>query len=120
MPTMPAASQPWKTARSRPRRFVGGHVEVGEVGVLGAAVGVAQLAARDRECRAQLDQRQHAALLGRDTPSTGASTRLDAAEVRGRVLPAVRAGEVDELARGERGRQPLARLVVDAAPRRLR
>ena len=42
--------------------------------------------------------------------------RADTAEVGRRVVPAVRAGEVDELARGERGLQALARLLVELAP----
>ena len=51
------------------------------------------------------------------TPSHGAEVdRLGAAEIGGRVLPAVRAREVDQLARGERRRQPLARLLVEHAP----
>ena len=76
---MPAASQPWKTAR-----VLGGREpcaaasSVVEVDVLGAAVGVGELRARDGERRAQLDERQHAALRGRRRPrgaSTARSTR---------------------------------------------
>ncbi len=44
------------------RDLVRGPVERLQVGVVGAAVGVAQLGARELEVRAHLDQRQHAAL----------------------------------------------------------
>ena len=44
----------------------GGLVERVEVDVVGAALEVAQLGARDREVGAQLDQRQHAAAEGAD------------------------------------------------------
>jgi hypothetical protein len=50
----------------------GGFVERREVDVVGAAIGVAQLAARERERGTHLDHREDAALLG-GTPSTGAS-----------------------------------------------
>ena len=115
MPVMPAASQPWNTAAfsATAIRWAASSSAL-EVDVLGAAVGVGELGARDGERRAQLDQRQHAALRGASTPSPATSpTLLGAAEVRRRVLPAVRAAEVDEPARRERGREPLARLVVE-------
>ncbi len=54
-----------------------------------------------------------------DAVAAAPAERLDAAEVRRRVLPAVRAGEVDEPARGQRAREPLARLLVDRVPARV-
>ena len=45
---------------------MGGLVEAREVDVRGAAVSVAQLAARHAEVRAQLDERQHAPLVRTD------------------------------------------------------
>ena len=66
MPLIAAAFQPWKTAAfSATAICVGGLVERLEIGVLGAAVGVGQLGAGDRERRAQLDQRQDLALRAR-------------------------------------------------------
>ena len=41
---------------------------------------------------------------------------LDPAEVGRRVLPSVRAGELDQLAGGQRRRQALPRLLVDRSP----
>jgi len=74
----------------RHREIVRGAIEVCEVDVLGASVGVGQLRARDREARARLDERQHPALLRGDAGEGGLDGR-NAAEVRRRVLPAQRA-----------------------------
>ena len=120
MPVMPAAAQPWNTARfSAVAMRWAAVVERVQVDVVRAAVGVAQLAARDRERRAQLDDGQHAAQRGIEAAGRRGGELGRAAEVRRRVLPAVRPGEVDELAGGEGGGQPLAGLVVDEAPARL-
>ncbi len=92
-------------------------VEGVEVDVLGAAVGGAQLGARDREGRARLDEGQDAATLPDDAVAGRVGDRLDPAEGRRRVLPAPRAGEVDEPPGGERGDQAAARLLVEDGPR---
>ena len=98
-----------------------GLVERGEVDVLGAAVAGAQLLARDRERRAHLGERAGRGGAGRSTPSHGASA---IGSVRPRFVAEcsqpLRAGEVDEPARGERGDEPLARLLVDQRPSRRR
>ena len=99
--------------------LVRGLVERLEVGVVGAAVDVAELGQRELEARPHLDQRQHASLGAGDPVARSRFERVDAPEVRGRVLPAVRAREVDELAGGERRREPLARLVVELLPARV-
>ena len=91
-------------------------VEGVEVDVLRAAVGGAQLGARDREGRARLDEGQDAAAQPDDAVARRLGDRLDPAEVRRRVLPAPRAGEVDEPPRGERGDEAAARLLVEERP----
>ena len=120
-PRSPRCPRPPSRGRprgSRPRRSVGGLVERVEVDVVGAAVGVAQLG-RESANGARSSTSGSTRRCAASTPPPGASATRRAAEVRGGVLPAVRAGEVDELARGERGRQALARLVVDQRPGRL-
>ena len=58
-----------------------------------------------------------AAMHERQCAETLAHVRaLYAAEVRRRVLPAARAGEVDELARGQRSREALLGLAVEKLP----
>src|SRR5438128_2009604 len=76
----------------------------------------ALVVAADVERRPQLGQRQHAALPRVDARARGRADGLDAAEVRRRVLPAVGPAEVDEPARGERGDEVLAGLLVDQRP----
>jgi len=98
---------------------MGRFVERVQVDVLRSPIGIAQLAARERERCAQLDHCQHAALHGLEVGDRCVGERRRAAEVRRRMLPAVRSGEVDQLARSERGRQALTGLVVDEAPARL-
>ena len=79
------------------RDLMRGIVESLEVHVERAPVVVAQLGQRDGEAGAQLDQRQHAPLKRGDALA-GRRRHLGAApEIGGRVLPAARAGEVDEL-----------------------
>src|SRR6185437_13683146 len=89
------------------------------VAVVGAAVRVAQLTAREREVHPQLDERQHAAAKRRDATDRAAVQAVDTTEVRRRVLPAMRPGEVDEAAGGERRREPVARLLVEHLPARV-
>ena len=67
-----------------------GIVERGEVDILGAAVAVGQLRPRHRERRAELHQRQDTALGGVQPAAGRLGDPVDAAEVGGRVLPAVR------------------------------
>ena len=95
-------------------------VEPLEVGVEGAPVVVGQLGARDRELGSQLDQGQDPAPRGADPVGGRRVDLVAAAEVGGGVLPAVRPGEVDQAARGERRPQALARLVVEKLPARNR
>ena len=71
-------------------------VEIVEVGVDGAPLEVDQLVARHREPRAQLDERQHAALARHDAVARRRRQPADAAEVGGGVVEAERPGEVDE------------------------
>ena len=99
--------------------LVGGVVERPEVGILGAAVDVAELGQLELEAGPHLNQRQHAPLHAGDPFAGGRFERDGAPEVGGRVLPAVRPREVDELAGRERGREPLARLVVEFLPSRV-
>ena len=99
--------------------LVGGLVQRFEVGVLRTAVEVAELGQRELEGRPELDERKHLS-PGAGHPIAGSRIeRFDAPEVRGRVLPAVRTREVDELAGGERRREPLSRLVVELLPARI-
>jgi hypothetical protein len=66
-----------------------GLVEALEVGVCGAPVSGAQLGARHAEAGAQLDERQHAPLVGADTVDRAVGDLADASEVRAGMLPAV-------------------------------
>ena len=93
--------------------LVGGPVERLEVGVLRAAVGVAQLRPRELEVGSDLDQRKHPPLDTAHALARSGGERRGPAQVRGRVLPAVRSREVDQPARGQRGIQTLR-----APPRR--
>ena len=90
-------------------------VEFVEVGIEGTAVGVTKLLQRDLEVRSGLDKRQHPALEP-DHPLGGHRCGAGPTEVRRGVRPAVRAGEVDELAHGQRRLQPLTRLLVEQLP----
>src|SRR6185312_2489132 len=93
------------------RDLVGGAVQRLQVRIGGAAVIVAQLGATDRELGADLDHGQDLALQGGHALARRLGHSLDASQVGGRVLPAVRAGEVHELAGGQEHAQPLAGLV---------
>ena len=73
---------------------------------------------RPRTAPAARPARERAAAAPR-RPPRGLGDLLGPPEVGRRVLPAVRAGEVDQLAGGERGRQPLAGLGVEQVPARL-
>ena len=97
----------------------GGGVERVEVDIGGAAVEVAQLVAGHRERSSQLDELEHAALAGLDALDGLALEVADAAEAGGGMLPAGRAGEVDEPAGREGRQEALAGLLVDGAPARL-
>ena len=84
------------------RDLLGGAVERLEVDVDGAAVAVAQLRAGDvKSARSSTSgsTRRRSALT---PPPRRRLDRLDPAQVGGRVLPAVRADEVDQAARRER------------------
>jgi hypothetical protein len=69
---------------------MGRRVERLELDVLGAAIAVAQLGAREREVSAQLDHGQHAALQRRHAVARRAAQLARAAEVRRRELPPAR------------------------------
>ena len=122
MPVIPAASQPWKTAAfSADGDLAGGLVERVEVDVVGAAVGVvAARSGRSRTGARSSTSGQDPPLPGGDAVAGRLGELLGAAEVRRRVLPAVGAGEVDQLAGGEGGVEPLARLGVEQVPARPR
>ena len=102
------------------RNPVGGLVELAEVDVIRAAIAVGELGARDAEGSAHLHQREDTSLRGTQTVDRRLLDSGGAAKVRGGVLPALRPLEVDELARRERGAQPLARLVVEQRSSRRR
>src|SRR5262249_13595808 len=87
-----------------------------EIGVGRAACDVVELAARKGEGRAQLDQRLHLAERAGDPVGRGAFQRLGTSEVHRALLPALRTGEVHQLARGQLDDQSLSRLVVDHLP----
>ena len=92
-----------------------GLVELGQVGVVGAAVDVVELDPRDLELGAQLDEGEDLAL--RRGHAFGRPGDLgDPAEVGRRVGPPVRAGEVDQLAGGQVGGEARLGLVVDDVP----
>ena len=116
MPRSPAAAWPWKTVTFSPRViWLHGLVELGQVGVAGAAVDVVELGPGDLELRAQLHEREH--LAPRRADALGrAGYRVDPPQVGGRVVPAVRADEVDQLAGGQVGGEPRLGLVVDGVP----
>jgi hypothetical protein len=83
--------------------LVRGLVELLEVRVISAAIGVAELGPRQLEVRAQLDQRQDTSLEPRDPLGWRRRQRPGAPEIRRRMLPAMRTGKVDQLASGKRG-----------------
>ena len=89
-------------------------VQFVEVDVGGAPVAVVQLHPRDLELGPELDQGQDAPLRRRHTlgrPRDGG----DPAQVGGRVRPAVRPVEVDQLPGGQIGGQAGLGLIVDGA-----
>ena len=98
------------------RNLASGAIEWLEVGVGSTAVVVAQLRARDRELGTDLDEREHPPPERRHTVAGRGSDRLDAAEVGRRVVPPVGPGELDQLARRQRGGEAFARLVVEQLP----
>ena len=102
------------------RDLVGGLVERFQVGVDGAAVGVAKLRARYVEVRSHLDEREHASLEPGHPVTRRRRHRARAAQVGRRVRPAVRSGEVDQLAAGERRGEALRvpRRRAASSPRR--
>ena len=102
MPPMPAAAQPWKTARSSARAiWMAAWTSGSRSGSARAARDVLHLGARQGERRAQLDQRLDLAERARDALDRRALQRGDAPEVDGALVPALRSDEVDELAGGE-------------------
>ena len=116
MPSMPAPDGAVEHGGVlRLDELAGGAVEVGEVDVVGAAVAVEQLRARHAERDLELDHRLDPAAHRGDAVERHVG-RVDAAERDRRELPPVRAGEVDEPARGHAGRQAVARLLVDQLP----
>ena len=94
-------------------------IECFQVDVLGTTLGVVELRASHGEPRAQLDQGEDPPLPGVDALLRYAGKLVRSTEVARGVLPAVWAGEVDELPGGEGGRQALARLGVEELPARL-
>ncbi len=96
-----------------------GLVQLGQVEVDGAPIGVVELDARDAELRSHLDQGQHTS-LGPGDALGRSRDRCDPAQVGGRMLPAVRPGEIDQLARGEIRGEPALGFVVDGGPAGLR
>ena len=79
------------------RDLVGSLVQRLEVDVLGAAIGVAQLAARELKVGSRLDQRQDAPVQPGHSLGRGRGEPPRAPEVCSRVLPPVRTGEIDQL-----------------------
>ena len=96
--------------------LMGRVVERPEVGVVGAPVGVAQLGPGKLEIGAHLNQRQHLPPQPGHAFAGSGAGRGGAAQVRGRVLPAVGSGEVDQPAAGQRRLEALAGLVVEHLP----
>src|SRR5881296_2270887 len=91
-------------------------VELAQVDVRTAAVVVAKLRETNREVGAKLDERQYLPLQCGDTVDGRDGDLGRAPEVGGRVLPPARAGEVDDLARSERGGEATSSLFVDQLP----
>ena len=87
-----------------------------EVGIPGAAGDRLQLGARQLERHAQLDQRLDPAQAGLDAGGRRLAQGVGAADIRGRMLPAQRAREIDEAARGQRALQGARRLRLDLLP----
>ena len=97
-----------------------GRVDDGvEVGVGRAAADVVERrSARELEAGAQLDEGLHLAQRPhRRRPPGPARTELTRPRLQAGVLPAVRAGEVDQLAGGEEGGEPATCFGVDLRPR---
>ena len=90
-------------------------VELGQIGIGGPAVDVAQLVPRHREVGPQLGQRQHPALVG-PKPVARGGDRRHPAQVGGRMGPPVRPGEVHQPAGGQRRHHPLLDLVLELLP----
>ena len=90
-------------------------VQLVEIDVDGAAVGVVQLHPRDLELGPELDQGQDPPLGRRHTLGRSRDGG-DPAQVGGRMRPAVRPVEVDQLAGGQVGGEPRLGLVVDERP----
>ena len=92
---------------------MGGLVERFQVGVERAAIGGTELVEREFEIGAELDERQDAPLGARHSVARRRGDICGAPQIGGGIAPAMGPGEVDELARGESGGQPLAGLVVE-------
>ena len=96
--------------------LVGGLTDGVEVGVLGAAGDGLELGARQLERHAQLDQRLHPTQARLDAGGRRLAQGVGAAGIDGRMLPAQRAREIDETARGQRALQGARRLRLDLLP----
>ena len=100
------------------RDAAGSVVECPEIQVGGAPVGIEQLLARECERSPELDQRQDPALACLQV--RGRRLELGhAAQIGSRLLPAVRAREVDQLANGQCRHEPVTALLVEPAPGRV-
>ncbi len=100
----------------RPGDLAGRLSQPVQVDVGGTTVGRQQLVPVDREGGPELDERQHPAPLGREPRDRSGAEVVGATEVAGRVVPAERPFELDQLARRERGDQLATALVVDRLP----
>ena len=95
-------------------------IEGVQVDIGGTALRVVQLRPADREVSPELDQPEDPPLGRRNVIARRVGDLLDPAQVGRRVIPAMGAGEVDQLAGGEGRREPLARLLIEESPACLR
>ena len=93
-----------------------GNVERVEVDVQRAPVVVSKLRDRNRKGGTQLDQGQHATLQRGHSLAECFRHGFRASQVGGRMLPAARPGEVDQLAGSQRGREAFLGLGVEQLP----
>jgi hypothetical protein len=99
-----------------PSDALGGRDDRVQIEVFGAARGVVELERLQQEVAAELDQRPHVADRVGDRVGRGGLDVLETPGIDRAELPAMRAGEVDQLATGQVQAQHAARLFVDLLP----